>query len=322
MASKGYESDASVGSRVSARSAASTQNSELADGKRDRSRSPCKEGGDKPRTSFRQRRKQKDAAVAKESPVGKGRPQKTGPKFCTFGRALNKPHNSDEDCPVLGSGVKRMWGDYTKDGRPRCGVCKCCKNVHVLLFPSLTQKELQTTLSEDEEAKQIFEKGQETWTQKQKSKIKSAQRNVEPEKPDDSEETKEWKRRRIAFAASDALQEPDQPKESAHTRTVKSTRASRRGQLVRRTVWEKDNPGQVPADADIEWRQSRRPELKGQELEYVKVYKDRDEDRLDFSEEEADEVVRKKTVDDGTCILHADQVRCVIDAASRVQNMN
>ena len=82
---------------------------------------------------------------------------------------------------------------------------------------------------------------------------------------------------------------------------------------MRRTVWEKDNPGQVPADADIEWRQSRRPELKGQELEYVKVYKDRDEDRLDFSEEEADEVVTKKTVDDGTCILEADQVRCVID---------
>ena len=73
-----------------------------------------------------------------------------------------------------------------------------------------------------------------------------------------------------------------------------------------RRVWEKDNAGEVPPPDSIEFHQSRNDETKT--LEYVKVYRGKDEERFDFSEESGDEVKNNRVWDSGEHVLHADQV--------------
>ena len=71
-------------------------------------------------------------------------------------------------------------------------------------------------------------------------------------------------------------------------------------------VWEKENPGQVPDPKTIRVRKSRLDPSK--DLTYVKVYKTKDEDRLDFSEEKADAIAYDKVLDDGSQVLDEEQV--------------
>ena len=71
-----------------------------------------------------------------------------------------------------------------------------------------------------------------------------------------------------------------------------------------RRVWDTDSPGKVPPSDPIEFHPSRLDETKL--LEYVKVYKDKNDERLDFSEESGDEVKNNRVLDSGEQMLHTD----------------
>ena len=104
-------------------------------------------------------------------------------------------------------------------------------------------------------------------------------------------------------------------KESADKNRYKRTGVKRRGQLIKRAIWNEDNPGKVAAKEDIETRPSRvNP---GQMIEYVKVFRDRDEDKLDFSEEEGESVNHRHEIDNGSFIISSEQVRNAVDAVAR-----
>ena len=74
-------------------------------------------------------------------------------------------------------------------------------------------------------------------------------------------------------------------------------------------------PREVPNPKDLRPRPSRAdPKVI---LEYVKVYRDVDEERLDFSEAENDEVAHHTSIDNGRLILSEDQVANAASAAAR-----
>ena len=100
--------------------------------------------------------------------------------------------------------------------------------------------------------------------------------------------------------------ESAQPVESATSSKLRKIGRKIRGQLILRRVWDIENQGKVPPQDSLEFHQSRVDESKT--LEYVKVYRAKDEERLDFSEEEGDEVRNNRFLDSGELFLHADQV--------------
>ena len=148
----GAESDASaMGSVCSAASSAATSRSRSAR-RKSKSKSPKVA-----RSLFRAwtlKRGEEVPSRRGQAAGDRGRPRVRGPKPCNVSKALGRDHmhtSGDQD-PVDPS-KPRHWADYTKDEppQPRCGCCRCCKSVHRLLFPQLTQKELEEELGNSED---------------------------------------------------------------------------------------------------------------------------------------------------------------------------
>lgn len=306
----GAESDASAkGSACSAASSAATSRSRSAR-RRSKSKSP------KPARSFRARRLKRGEEIPgkRGQAVGdRGRPRDRGPKACVFSKALGQAlgkehvHTSGDPDPVEPS-KPRVWADYTKDQppHPRCGCCRCCKSVHRLLFPQLTQKQLEEELGNNEDAAKKFIKGSETWVVQEKAKLATAVQGLESDSGDDVRQKRKKTKKREIAAKQVLSSSPTKPQETATKSTVTADRVKRRGELVKLSVWEEENPGKVPDKKDTRIRTSRIDPTK--ELTYVKVYKVKDEDRLDFSEEEADVIAHDQVLDNGSQVLDEEQV--------------
>ena len=78
----------------------------------------------------------------------------------------------------------------------------------------------------------------------------------------------------------------------------------RRGQFVLKNVFVKENPNVKITAADIEWRKSKD---KKRYLEYVKVYRDKEDERIDFSEDEGNRIDHVTGIDEGDMILREGQ---------------
>ena len=313
-AANGYESDASVKSYHS-RSSNGSGNSRQSQSP-ERAASPAGSTSAKSTISFRQRRRAAAVAAgsANNPAAGLGRPLQKGPKVCAISISLKRKHDSEGDDPVVGTKRRRVWGDYTKDGRPRCGACRQCKSVHVKLFPELSQKALCEKLEDpnDTSVKVKFENGCEVWAEKEKKKLEVAGPSaVAADLPTDSPEELARKlharEEEEAAAYQKQVATVEEQQETASRRTLRADRSKRRGQFVMRSVWNTENPGFTPGPEDIEFKKSRKSP--GAMIEYVKCYRDKDEERLDFSEEEAEEIRNDKVLDDGSCVLDSEQAR-------------
>ena len=327
-ADDGYKSDTSVKSHHSRSSMGSAGSRHSRSPSPMAPPSPSGSIGAKSAVSFRARRRAAAVAAAGAAAAGTGgasasgptpvavdkfgRPKVSGPKDCQISIALKRKHDSEGECPV-NKRRKRAWADYTKDGRPRCGACRQCKSVHVKLFPEMPMKELCEKLANPDEPqyKVKFENGMENWVIKEKKKLDDLPSKVEADLQTDTPDVLAAKQAareaEVDVAMQKQLTEVEEPLETASRRTLRADRAKRRGQFVMRSVWNTENPGLTPAAEDIEFRKSRKNP--GQMIEYVKCYRDKDEERLDFSEEEAEEIRNDKVLDDGSCVLDSEQAR-------------
>ena len=128
----------------------------------------------------------------------------------------------------------------------------------------------------------------------------------ESDSQDDARQNQNKSKKRDLAVKQALSASPLQPQESATKSSITADRFKRRGEFVIMKVWEKENPGQVPDPKNIRVCNSRLDPSK--DLTYVKVYKTKDEDRLDFSEEEADVIAHDKVLDDGSQVLDEEQV--------------
>ena len=204
----------------------------------------------------------------------------------------------------------RVWGDYKPDKvTPRCGVCRCCKTVHVKLFAHLSLTALCTELKTNEQSKARFSLGIENYVEHQVIKVKNATWGLAQPEEGEDEATRQAKQEKIDKAAAAAMEE-NKAKEKATSIRVKRTGVKARGQLVLISKWKEENPTKgEPAPEDLEIRTSRKDGVT--QLTYVKVYKDPDAERLDFSEASEDEVRHTSMLDDGSMVLAPGQAtRC------------
>ena len=240
------------------------------------------------------------------------------PKACTLS-PVEVRHYTDGECPIF-PGRIRKWGDYKKNGYPRAGVCRICKSTHKLLFGHLTQVELLAEFERDPTARKKFDDGTDMYVAaaKRKAEKMTDDQDVNQDDDDNEEVHKKKKRRRDHIQDTVADEEADDnapPPETAETVKRVVNGVKRRGQYVLRRVWDLDNPGKVPNPKDLRPRPSRAdPKVI---LEYVKVYRDVDEERLDFSEAENDEVAHHTSIDNGRLIISEDQVANAASAAAR-----
>ena len=132
-----------------------------------------------------------------------------------------------------------------------------------------------------------------------KSEAEAPVEGLESDSQDDARQKKKKSKKRD-LVVKQALSAPLEPQESATKSSITADRFKRRGRLVIMEVWEKESP------KNIRICKSRLDPTK--DLTYAKVYKVKDEDRLDFSEEEADVIAHDKVLDDGSQVLDEEQV--------------
>ena len=242
------------------------------------------------------------------SAMKKGRKRKQGPIICKLSPHESR-HNSDALCKIWSDGRKIWWADKHKDGRPRGGCCKACKVTHIKLHPSIAQPALIQKLAEDEAARKNFDAGRERWEQNQKRTFLDQVADACLESSDnDSEGTKARKERKTQIIAERQQRDntEQEQREQAHHNKYTRNSAKRRGQWIKESVFIKKNPdAEVPDKLKKQFESKANP---GTWLWYVKVYKDKDEDAIDFSEDEGEEVLQQTTVDDGLDILTENQV--------------
>ena len=125
----------------------------------------------------------------------------------------------------------------------------------------------------------------------------------EEDKPDDNETIEAAnKEARDARAASEerSLAREDQAAERAEHSKISRNVSKRRGQFISKGIFAKENPGVKIGPEDIVWRKAKD---KRKELEYAKVYPDKEDEKIDVAEEEAEEVGHVVAVDDGKLVL-------------------
>ena len=242
------------------------------------------------------------------SAMKKGRKRKQGPIICKLSPHESR-HNSDALCKIWSDGRKIWWADKHRDGRPRGGFCKGCKVTHIKLHSSIAHPALIVKLAEDETARTAFNAARERWESNQMTKFQETVADAGLEdSEDDSERTKSRKVRKTTALAERQQRdntELEQPEQALHNKYTRNS-AKRRGQWIKESVFLKNNPSsEVPDKFKKQFESKAHP---GTMIWYVKVYKDKDEDAIDFSEDEGEEVLQQTTVDDGRDILTDNQV--------------
>jgi hypothetical protein len=114
------------------------------------------------------------------------------------------------------------------------------------LFPQLTQKQLEEELGNNEDAAKKFIKGSETWVVQEKAKLATAVQGLESDSGDDVRQKRKKTKKREIAAKQVLSSSPTKPQETATKSTVTADRVKRRGELVKLSVWEEENPGKVP----------------------------------------------------------------------------
>ena len=258
-------------------------------------------------------RQRRQAALAHRGRVRGGKRDGAGRRKGTVKKCLLKGlgrHTSEDTCPIRRGG-KRPWGDR-KNGNPKGLVCRVCCSAHKKLHPGLSLPELIKHMEEVPQARIEFDEGCQSYIDQQKERLVA----VDLDRPqfreqdnldgDADVEAANMAAREAREAAEERALAPADAAAAQHAVHVRYSNNSgkRRGQLVLNNVFVKENPNVKIAAADIERRKSKD---KRRYLEYVKVYRDKEDERIDFSEDEGNRIDHVTGIDAGDMILREGQ---------------
>ena len=146
-----------------------------------------------------------------------------------------------------------------------------------------------------------------------------SKQHLEASDDDDADQRakKARKREKIENDVAGEVDHDKPPPETAQSVHYRRSGRKRRGQFILKSSFVKENPGVEVSEKDVH----KFPDLDDPngtaELEYVKIYRDANKERFDFSEEEGDTAEHRRVVDDGRMQLSTDQVSMAAASAAK-----
>ena len=211
-------------------------------------------------------RQRRQAALTHRGKMRGGKREHAGRRKGTVKKCLLKglgKHTSEDQCPIRGVG-KRAWADR-KNGNPKGSVCRVCCSAHKKLHPGLALGELVKHLEEEPEERIDFDQGCQSYIDQQKERLGAVDLDRpqfrQQNNPDGdaeleaanaaAQEAREAAEER-ALAPADAA-----PAQSAVHSRYSSISGKRRGQLVLKSIFVKENPNVKIAAENIQIRKSK-----------------------------------------------------------------